>query len=102
MKSDGFATSWPPASCKLHHDACDVLQLTHLSTGAKMHVLAQTHEFPHIPNTCLVQHVAACQPSTGGSSMWVHKAMHQAKSSQISLKSAGGRFLRAQNGLRNK
>ena len=28
--------------------------------------------------------------------------MRQAKSSQISLKSAGGRFLRTQNGLRNE
>ena len=36
------------------HDACDVLQLTHLSTGAKMHVLALTHEFPQIFDTCLL------------------------------------------------
>ena len=41
---------------KLHHDAHDVLQLTHLGTGAKMDVLAPTHEFPQIVNTCFLWH----------------------------------------------
>ena len=59
------------------HDACDVLQLTHLSTGAKMHVLALTHEFPQIFNTCMLAVARpACQPCTGGSTSKPGRGKH--------------------------